>query len=120
MLKEFKKSNLKDGMVVETRDGHLFFILNDRLIGKDGCWCSLTDFNENLSSKYGLIKYDIIRVFNININKINHLNDLLTKDNLKLLWKQEIEETTDTSNIQNKFKDITDEELLEEVKRRFK
>ena len=120
MLKEFKKSNLKDGMVVETRDGHLFFILNDRLIGKDGCWCSLTDFNENLSSKYGLINYDIIRVFNVDINKVYRLNSLLIKDNLDLLWEEEIEETTDISIIQNKFKNITDEELIEEVKRRFK
>ena len=117
MLKEFKKSDLKDGMVVETRNEDLYFVFNGRMLGKDGCWGSLTDFNENLSLKYNLIEYDIIRVFNVNINKVFCLNDLFKKDNLKLLWEEEIK---GSSNIQNKFKDITDNELLEEVKRRFK
>ena len=30
MIKEFKKSDLKDGMVVETRNGHLYFVFNER------------------------------------------------------------------------------------------
>ena len=77
-------------------------------------------YNENLSSIYNITEREIIRVFNVNANKVYCLNDLLKKDNLNLLWEEEIEETTDTSNIQNKFKDITDDELLEEVKRRFK
>ena len=116
MLKEFKKSDLKNGMVVETRNGHLYFVFNERLIRKEG-WDSLTNWNEDLSSKNNLIEYDIIRVFNMDFNKVYCLNDLLKKDNLKLLWEEEIE---GSSNIQNKFKDITDDELLEEVKRRFK
>ena len=53
----------------------------------------------------------------MDFNKFYCLNDLLKKDNLKLLWEEEIEGSSD---IQNKFKNITDEELLEEVKRRFK
>ena len=116
MLKEFKKSDLKNGMVVETRNGHLYFVFNERLIRKEG-WDSLTNWNEDLSSKNNLIEYDIIRVFNVDSNKVYCLNDLLKKDNLNLLWEEEIE---DSSDIQNKFKNITDEELLEEVKRRFK
>ena len=87
------------------------------MLGKDGYWGSLTDFNENLSLKNNLIEYDIIRVFNMDFNKFYCLNDLLKKDNLKLLWEEGIEGSSD---IQNKFKNITDEELLEEVKRRFK
>ena len=116
MLKEFKKSDLKNGMVVEIRNEHLYFVFNERLIRKEG-WDSLTNWNEDLSSKNNLIEYDIIRVFNMDFNKFYCLNDLLEKDNLKLLWEEEIE---GSSNIQNKFKDITDDELLEEVKRRFK
>ena len=119
MLKEFKKSYLKDGMVVETKGKNLYFVFNGRLLGKDK-WCSLIDFNEDLTSRHDLIKYDIIRVFKVKANKVYCLNDLSEKNNLDLLWEEEIEETTDTSNIQNKFKDITDDELLEEVKRRFK
>ena len=120
MLKEFKKSDLKDGMVVETRNEDLYFVFNGRLLGKDGCWGSLTDFNENLSLKYNLIEYDIIRIFTVDATKVFCLYDLLIKDNLNLLWEEEIEEPIDTSDIQNKFKNITDDELLEEVKRRFK
>ena len=116
MLKEFKKSDLKNGMVVETRNEKLYLVFNDRLLGKDG-WDSLTPYNENLSSTYNLIECDIIRVFKVNANKVYCLNNLLEKDNLELLWEEEIE---DSSDIQNKFKNITDDELLEEVKRRFK
>ena len=117
MLKEFKKSYLKDGMVVETRDKHLYLVFNDRLLGKHG-WDSLNNsYNENLSSIYNIIEREIIRVFNVDTTKVYCLNDLLKKDNLKLLWEEEIEGSSD---IQNKFKDITDDELLEEVKRRFK
>ena len=116
MLKEFKKSDLKNGMVVETRNGHLYFVFNERLIRKY-VWDRLTNWNEDLSSKNNLIEYDIIRVFNMDFNKFYCLNDLLKKDNLKLLWEEENEGSSD---IQNKFKNITDEELLEEVKRRFK
>ena len=117
MLKEFKKSYLKDGMVVETRNEDLYFVFNGRMLGKDGCWGSLTDFNENLSLKYNLIEFDVIRIFTVDFNKVYCLNDLLKKDNLNLLWEEEIEGSL---NIQNKFKNITDDELLEEVKRRFK
>ena len=117
MLKEFKKSDLKDGMVVETRNEKLYFVFNGRLLEKDG-WDNLSNWKEDLTSiYYNIIEYDIIRVFNVNINKVFCLNDLLKKDNLKLLWEEEIEGSSD---IQHKFKNITDEELLEEVKRRFK
>lgn len=119
MLKEFKKSDLKDGMVVETREGHLFFIFNGKLLGKEG-WDNLTNFDENLSSAYNFNECDIIRVFNVSTKQVICLTDLLEKDNLDLLWEEEIEEITDTSDIQNKFENITDDELLEEVKRRFK
>ena len=90
MLKEFKKSDLKDGMVVEMRDEHLFFVFNGRLIGKDK-WDDLTNWDKNLSSTYNFIDCDIIRVFNVDIEKIYCLTDLLEKDNLDLLWEEEIE-----------------------------
>ena len=35
MNKEFKKSDLKDGMVIETRNEDLYFVFNGRLLGKD-------------------------------------------------------------------------------------
>ena len=115
-MKNFKKSDLKNGMVVETKGKKLYFVSNRRLLGKEG-WDSLSNYNENLSSIYNFIECDIIRIFTVNTTKVRCLNDLLEKDNLDLLWEEEIE---DSSNIQNKFKNITDDELLEEVKRRFK
>ena len=36
MQKEFTKADLKDGMIVEYRDGKRRLVLNNRLIGKDG------------------------------------------------------------------------------------
>ena len=77
-MKNFKKSDLKNGMVVETRNGHLYFVFNERLIRKY-VWDRLTNWNEDLSSKNNLIEYDIIRVFNVDFNKVCCLNDLLKK-----------------------------------------
>ena len=118
-MKEFTKSDLKIGMVVETRGSDLyFFIGNNKLIS--GYMCNdFTEWNENLT--YNLnndYEWDIIRVYKPNIDKIGSLKGMLKKENLDLIWeRKEVEEKQQEAN---KFENITDDELLEEVKRRFK
>ena len=126
MLKEFKKSDLKVGMVVETRKNGLYFFIGDNLIINEDGWCNLADWNENLKYNSNIVCYkyivdyewDIIRVYKPNIDKICGLKNILNKECLELIWERNIgikplKET-------NKFENITDNELLEEVKRRFK
>lgn len=119
MNKEFTKSDLKIGMVVETRENDLYFCIDDNLILSEYGWSDFTEWNENLT--YNLnndYEWDIIRVYKPNIDKIGSLKDILKKENLELIWeRKEVEEKQQEAN---KFENITDDELLEEVKRRFK
>lgn len=48
-LVEFTKSDLKDGMVVEYRDGDRRMVIGDKLIGNI-YWGSLAFYNENLNT----------------------------------------------------------------------
>ena len=116
MNKEFTKSDLKIGMVVETRGNNLYFFIDDNLILSEYGWNDFTEWNKNLT--YNLNNYyewDIIRVYKPNIDKIHSLTNILKKENLELIW-----ERNEKQQEANKFENITDDELLEEVKRRFK
>ena len=118
-MREFTKSDLKIGMVVETRGRDLyFFIGNNRLIS--GYMCNdFTEWNENLTYNINsLYKWDIIRVYKPNFDKIHGFKDILNKKYLELIWvHKDFEEEQQEPN---KFENITDDELLEEIKRRFK
>ena len=54
-MKDFKKSDLKNRMVVETRGQHLFLVVDNCLLGY-GEWNRLSMFDENLMFKGGLIQ----------------------------------------------------------------
>lgn len=50
MQKEFTKSDLKDGMIIEYRDGRMRLVLNNHLIGKDGYY-ELNQYSEDMKDK---------------------------------------------------------------------
>ena len=82
------KSDLKNGMVVELRNGKRFLIVNDLGIGKDSC-INLDGFfgyDENL--------YDISRFSEFDITKIyktvgNTFRTLFNNERLNLIWERE-------------------------------
>ena len=116
-MKEFTKSDLKIGMVVETREKGLYFFIDDNLILDEGGWNNFTEWDENLTcNSNNDYEWDIIRVYKPNIDKICSLKDILEKENLELIWERNENQQEAT----NKFENITDEELLAEVKKRFK
>lgn len=78
-----KKSDLKTGMIVETREGELHIVVNDRILGKNH-WNKLSNYNENLkSNRFNVL--DIIKVYNIN-KKIIKLDDIFK--NPELIWER--------------------------------
>ena len=119
MNKEFTKSDLKVGMVVETREYGLYIFIDDNLIVSEDVGNDFNEWNENLKYKSNIdYEWDIIRVYKPNIDKIYSLQDILNKECLELIWEgNEVIEPVEKAN---KFKNITNDELLEEVKRRFK
>lgn len=91
--KEFKRSDLKPGMVVLRRDGYLCIVNEDRskLIREKG-YLYLYRINEELNAKGCSSDFDIIKVYSttqknefIDDKKLLHE---INKDLLKLIWER--------------------------------
>ncbi|NGU31190.1 hypothetical protein G6Z34_13960 [Clostridium perfringens] len=61
-----KKNDLENGMIVETRKGLRFLILDENLIGDD-LFNSLNSYDEQMNEKlFDDSDYDIIKVYKFN------------------------------------------------------
>lgn len=83
MNKEFTKADLRDGMVVEYRDGDRRLVIDECLVGKDSHY-ELSAYNENLENEYP--RLTIMKVFKICRRAI--LESILDDDNLELIWER--------------------------------
>ena len=95
-----KKSDLKNGMVVELRNGKRFLIVNDLGIGKDTC-INLDGFfgyDENLNDVCGDKTYDITKIYKTVGNTFKTLFDY---ERLSLIWERE-----EKSKLSNEDKQI--------------
>lgn len=80
----FTKKDLKDSMVVETRDGKYYLVCGDLFI-RDIGFLDINTYNNDLTTK--LYEKDIIAIYD-KIYSLNSLNDIECL-NKKLLWKRE-------------------------------
>lgn len=101
----FTKNHLKDGMVVEYRNGRRRLVLNEKFIGEDGR-THFVDFNNDLTSATagvpGLGNYrdfDIMKVYSTAASYVGHLFD---DDELDLIWERKEEP---------EYKEMTVEEI---------
>lgn len=84
----FTKSDLKDGMVVEHRDGDRYMVLGNILISDEGNW-ELGCYNNNLIYD-GCHDYDICYVYRVKSTLEMDFEDIFRKDDyLELIWKRE-------------------------------
>ena len=86
-MKTMTKSDLKNGMVVELRNGKRFLIVNDLGIGKDSC-INLDGFfgyDENLNDKR-YSEFDITKIY---ISSGCTFKNLFDKERLSLIWERE-------------------------------
>lgn len=88
----FTKKNLKDGMVVEFRNGSRRMVLNGRLIAKDR-YAPLSSYTDELKESSGYKHEDIVKVYKSN-SKLLKIDRLLSDDNLILIGRI----NTDVSN----------------------
>ena len=82
------KSDLKNGMVVELRNGKRFLIVNDIGIGKDSC-INLDGFfgyDENLNDVSEFSEFDITKIYKTVGNTFKTLFD---NERLNLIWERE-------------------------------
>ena len=106
MQKEFAKADLKDGMVVEYRDGDRRLVIDKYLIGKKAHY-ELSTYNENLEDGYpGLT---IMKVFKIRQRAI--LERILDDDNLELIWERKEPKKMTVEEMRKKLEELTGEEI---------
>lgn len=106
MQKEFTKADLKDGMVVEYRDGDRRLVIDKYLIGKKAHY-ELSAYNENLEDGYpGLT---IMKVFKIRQRAI--LERILDDDNLELIWERTEPKKMTVEEMRQKLEELTGEEI---------
>ena len=86
-----KKSDLKNGMVVELRNGKRFLIVNNFGIGKDSCIYLYGSFayDENLYDVIGDSTFDITKIY----KTVGHtFKTLFDNESLSLIWEREEKE----------------------------
>lgn len=87
-IKTMKKSDLKNGMVVELRNGKRFLIVNDLGIGKDSFIIldGFSGYDENLYDFIGDSTFDITKIYKTVGNTFKTLFD---NEKLNLIWERE-------------------------------
>ena len=80
---EFSKKDLKDGMVVEVRDGEFFLVLNDKIIGNEG-YVELTNYDKELFNS-NFNNLDIMGIFK---SEAGRLKTLFEISKLKPIWQR--------------------------------
>lgn len=89
MNNTFTKADLKDGMVVEYRDGSRRMVLGDKVIGYN-YYNDLASYNNTLESKF-----DETTINKVYKSTSINLNNYFNKENLTLIWeRKEVEEMT--------------------------
>jgi hypothetical protein len=108
MKKEFTKSDLKNGMVIETREEERYMVVGDKFIRNNG-FMRIKTYQENL--KYTSDNdFDIIKVYD-RVTSFNQMNYL---EYLTLLWERKDEMETKEYIIEQEYID-EDYKLIEDI-----
>ncbi len=106
MKKEFTKSDLKDGMIVEHRDGDRAIILDGRAIG-DG-FLELNYLTDDLMCDFDS-ENDIVKVFKS--KKCDNKRNLFNDENLELIWEREEVKRMTVEEMRQKLEELTGEKI---------
>ena len=112
MQKNFIKSDLKDGMVVEYNDNSFGkrLVVGDFLIGEDG-YADLGDYNENL--KNVVSDLEIVRVYKIKC--MGKISSIMYDVNLELIWERKEPKKMTVKEMKQKLEELTGEEIEIEI-----
>lgn len=109
--KEFTKSDLKDGMVIEYRNGNRFFVFGYKLLNSDN-FEFINDIADDLTDKkYKNKEFDIMKVYKVKIENLKKLSDILKHENLELIWEHiEVKHMT-VDEMREKLEELTGEKI---------
>ena len=111
MKKEFTKTDLRDGMVVEYKNGKRRLVIADMLIGKDG-YLTLESFRQNLEN-IKFMEHTIVKIYKIkDAITLNHIFD---DYNLELIWERTKIKRMTVEEMRQKLEELIGEKIEVEL-----
>ncbi len=109
MDKEFTKADLRDGMVVEQRDGDMYLVLAGMVVRKRG-YNRIGDYDDDLKCA-GYTGGDIVKVYRITPGSLGCIEEVFVKSNLELIWERKEPKKMTVEEMRQKLKELTGEEI---------
>lgn len=109
MNKEFTKADLRDGMVVEQRDGGMYLVLAGTAVRKRG-YNRIGDYDDDLKCA-GYTGGDIVKVYRITPGSLGCIEDVFVKSNLELIWERKEPKKMTVEEMRKKLEELTGEEI---------
>lgn len=110
MQKEFTKADLKDGMVVEQRNGNRYLVLAGMAVRECG-HNKISRYTNNLEW-YGTNRGgDIVKVYRIIHESPGTIEEAFCDRNLELIWERKEPKKMTVEEMQKKLEELTGEEI---------
>lgn len=110
MQKEFTKADLRDGMVVEQRDGNRYLVLAGVAVRECGR-NEISEYTNNLEW-YGTYRGgDIVKVYRIIPESLGSIEEVFVKSNLELIWERKESKKMTVEEMRQKLEELTGEEI---------
>lgn len=109
MNKEFTKADLRDGMVVEQRDGNMYLVLAGMAVRKSEC-NSIVGYTDGLKWA-GYKGRDIVKVYRITPESLECIEDVFIKSNLELIWERKEPKKMTVEEMRKKLEELTGEQI---------
>ncbi len=109
MQKKFTKADLKDGMVVEQRDGDMYLVLAGMVVRKRG-YNRIGDYDDDLKCA-GYTGGDIVKVYRITPGLLGCIKDVFIKGNLELIWERKEPKKMTVEEMRKKLEELTGEQI---------
>lgn len=109
MNKEFTKADLRDGMVVEQRDGHMYLVLAEAAVRKGG-FNNIDGYTDDLKCG-SYTGGDIVKVYRITPESLGCIGDVFIKSNLELIWERTEPKKMTVEEMQKKLEELTGEKI---------
>lgn len=109
MDKEFTKADLRDGMVVEQRDGDMYLVLAGKTVRKGG-YNRIDCYTDDLKWE-GYTGGDIVKVYRITPGSLGCIEEVFIKSNLELIWERTETKKMTIEEMRQKLEELTGEEI---------
>ena len=117
MEKEFTKADLKDGMVIETRERGRYLVLGNIATRNNG-YNKLSRYGDDLTEhSFHNKAYDIVRVFKVRNDCSSNLEGLLEDRNLEIIWDRKETKRMTAEAMRQKLEELTGEKIEVEPSR---